>query len=178
MTNLNTRKAQQEYLKCAGIQTLRSTKDSPLNPPIPIPSNNQNCKKMSFKSSGPVVALSSIPGSGNSWVRQLLESTTGIYTGAVYCDPSYVTAGMIGEGMTTNNVLVIKLHYAPTFVKNYLHNDKAIYIVRSPFAAILAENNRNVARVSKKYLALGDSHVMEVDFKYGMLLWLNYVSII
>ena len=176
VTNLNTRRTQQEYLKCAGIFTLRSMKDSLPNPPIPVPSNKQDCKKMSFKTSGPVVALSSIPGSGNSWIRQLLESATGIYTGAVYCDTSYVTAGMIGEGMITNSVLVVKMHFAPTFVRNYLHNEKAIYIVRSPFAAILAENNRNVARVSKEYLALGDSHVMEVDFKYGKLLWLVLYS--
>ena len=176
VTNLNNRRTQQEYLKCAGIFTLRSMKQPLPNPPIPVPSTNQNCKKMSFKTTGPVVALSSIPGSGNSWIRQLLESATGIYTGAVYCDTSYVTAGMIGEGMITNSVLVVKMHFAPTFVKNYLHNEKAIYIVRSPFAAILAENNRNVARVSKEYLALGDSHVMEVDFKYGMLLWLALYS--
>ena len=176
VTNLNTRRAQQEYLKCAGIFTLRSMKDSLPNPPIPVPSNHQDCKKMSFKTSGPVVALSSIPGSGNSWIRQLLESATGIYTGAVYCDTSYVTAGMIGEGMTTNSVLVVKMHFAPTFVRSYLHNEKAIYVVRSPFAAILAENNRNVARVSEEYLALGDSHVMEVDFKYGKLLWLVLYS--
>ena len=50
---------------------------------------------MSFQSSGSVIVLASFPGSGNSWVRQLLESATGIYTGALYCDGAYVRAGMI-----------------------------------------------------------------------------------
>ena len=66
---------------------------------------------MSFKSLGPIlVGLVSYLGSGNSWVRQLLESATGIYTGTVYRDPAYVEAGMIGEGVHMNNVLAIKLH--------------------------------------------------------------------
>ena len=165
--NLTTRKAQEEFLKCAGILTLRQVYAPYPNLPIPMFPSQQYCKKMSFKSSGPVVALSSVPGSGNSWVRQLLESATGIYTGAVYCDPAYVKAGMIGELIDTNHVLAVKLHYVPTFVRQILHNDKAIYIVRSPFGAILSEHNRNIARNSKKYTSLGDSHVLEVDFNYS-----------
>ena len=175
--NLTTRKAQEEFLKCAGILTLRQVYAPYPNIPIPMFPSQQHCKKMSFKNSGPVVALSSVPGSGNSWVRQLLESATGIYTGAVYCDPTYVKAGMIGELIDTNNVIAVKLHYYPTFVRKILHNDKAIYIVRSPFGAILSENNRNIARNSMKYTSLGDSHILEVDFNYSTyILDTSYIS--
>ena len=162
MSNLTSRKAQEEFLTCAGVKIL---KEANPNSSIQIPPSYQHCKKMSFKKSGPTVTLVSYPGSGNSWVRQLLESATGIYTGAVYCDPAYVNAGMIGEGVMTNNVLAIKLHQQPSVASKLVNSDKIIYLVRNPFGAILAENNRLIA-VSSKKLQL--AHTMEADFKYGM----------
>lgn len=174
VNNLTTDGAQKQFLKCTGDFTLKNLYGKHPKSPIEFP-KYQHCKKMSFKSSGPLVTLSSVPGSGNSWVRQLVESATGIHTGAVYCDLSYVKVGMIGEGMYTNNVLLVKIHLWPSYIRKYIKNDKAIYVVRSPFNAILAENNRNIARVSKKYLAQGDSHIMEVDFNYSMYLSLPYL---
>ena len=122
---------------------------------------------MSFKSSGPSVALASYPGSGNSWVRQLLESATGIYTGAIYCDTAYVAIGMIGEYVDTRNVLATKTHSAPStsLLGQY---DKVIYLVRNPFSTILAEHNRALAeRAPKLY---GDAHTAEINYNYGMCL--------
>ena len=168
--NLTTRYSQQQFLQCTGIYALRWLKGAPPEIPVALPSSSQHCKKLSFQSSGPKVALVSYPGSGNSWVRQLVESATGIYTGAMYCDPSYVKAGMIGEGMDSTHVIATKLHFWPSVVKGYLQGGKAIYIIRSPFAAILSENNRNVARNTKDFNKELASHVTEVDFKYGMSL--------
>lgn len=165
--NLTTRYSQEQFLKCTGIYALRWLKDAPPEIPVTVPSSSQHCKRMSFQSSGPKVALVSFPGSGNSWVRQLIESATGIYTGAMYCDPSYVKAGMIGEGMDSNHVIATKLHFWPSVVKGYLQGGKAVYIIRSPFAAILSENNRNIARNTKDFNKELASHVTEVDFKYG-----------
>ena len=170
--NLTTRKSQNKFLKCTGITLLRKLhRKMPecehLSSSLNIPPSSQQCKNMSFQSSGPVVALASYPGSGNSWVRQLLESATGIYTGAVYCDPSYINAGMMGEGIDTENVIAIKAHHGPSFIKKLLNNDKAIYIVRSPFEAILAEHTRSIASSSKKYASLGNSHTVEINYKYG-----------
>ena len=34
----------------------------------------------------PLIALASFPGSGNTWVRYLIERATGIYTGSYYDD--------------------------------------------------------------------------------------------
>ena len=166
--NLTTRHSQEQFLKCAGIATLRWLKTVPQELPVHLPSSRQQCKKMSFQASGPSAALVSYPGSGNSWIRQLLESATGIYTGAMYCDPSYLEAGMVGEGMDSLNVIATKLHFWPSAVRDYLKSRKVIYVVRSPFAAILSENNRNVARNTKDVKKVLESHVMEVNFKYGM----------
>jgi len=151
--NLVSKLSQEQFLNCP-IKKLSQQLNSRRIPP-----SHQNCKKMSFQISGPIVALGSIPGSGNSWVRQLLESATGIYTGSIYCDKSYVKAGMFGEGVTTENVIAIKTHKWPYAIKNL---SKAIYIVRSPFGFILSEHNRYLAKVHK----LGNSHTMEVDSKY------------
>ena len=33
-----------------------------------------------------------------------------IFIGAVYCDGSYSKSGMVGEGITSSSVLVVKTH--------------------------------------------------------------------
>ena len=124
---------------------------------------------MTFQNSGPIVALGSFPGSGNSWVRQLLESATGVYTGSMYCDKSYVEEGMIGEGVTTNSVIVVKTHASPNVAKQVINHDKAIYIVRNPFESILSNYNRHLG---KKYYAgntstAKESHVFVPDPNSG-----------
>lgn len=49
----------------------------------------KQCKERSFLDrTSPIVALVSFPGSGNTWLRHLLEQATGIYTGSIYCDHS------------------------------------------------------------------------------------------
>ena len=165
VNNLMSRISQEQFLACTGLTMLKSQPGSSIS----MPPSHQHCKTMAFKNSGPVVALASFPGSGNSWVRQLLEASTGIYTGAVYCDSSYIKAGMIGEGVRTNNVIAVKAHQDPLLASKLMENNKAIYIIRNPFDAILSEYNRAVAVAnSKKYAALGDSHTLEIDANYGM----------
>ena len=165
--NLTSRVSQQQFLNCSGMAILGGS----LKSSIQVPPSHQYCRKMSFRRSGPVVALGSFPGSGNSWVRQLLESATGIYTGAIYCDGSYIGAGMIGEGVTTENVIAIKTHDWPYAAKTRLNHDRAIYIVRSPFGSILSEHNRFLASFYRKKLRLGDRHtalVHEEYYSFGM----------
>ena len=165
VNNLTSRKAQNQFLTCGGMLTLRRLKGPNPQTPLPVIPSHQHCKNMSFKNSGPLVTLSSFPGSGNSWVRQLLESATGIYTGALWCDEAYVNCGMIGEFVQSNNVIAVKAHhYIPSVIKKKLNNDKSIYIVRSPFGAILAEHTRSTLKSKRN----AESHVIEVDFEYGM----------
>ena len=105
-----------------------------------VPKPFHNCKKMSFRDSGIPTMLVSFPGSGNSWVRQLLESTTGIYTGSDRdCDLDYIKIGMLGEGITSQNVIAVKFHWG--LLPRWPFK-KVIYIIRNPYDAIAAEYQR------------------------------------
>jgi len=141
--------ALKQFEHCAG-RLLSKRSDGYLE----IPSPHQHCKTMSFRKSGQTVLLVSYPGSGNSWVRLLLETTTGIYSGSLPCDSTYVTAGMIGEGVRTGNVIVIKAHGA----KKAVDYDKVIYIIRNPFTALVAD----WSRFESKKLDMNTRHVNEV----------------
>ena len=135
----SSKKLKVEFLKCS-VRLVLQRSNNKHGGVLHIPKHFQTCKNMTFKRDGESVALISTPGSGNSWVRQLLETTTGIYTGSVFCDPSYVhNAGMMGEGIDTNNVLLFKIHEPP---KNWNLPDKILFVVRNPFDAYVAEWNR------------------------------------
>ncbi|XP_047999023.1 WSCD family member AGAP003962 [Leguminivora glycinivorella] len=98
------------------------------------------CKDLHFKPLGPVVALVSHPGSGNTWLRYLLQQVTGIMTGSIYMDYGLRTHGFPAENVTDGTVLVVKTHEAPP-----VHPDKfqaAVLLIRHPKDAILAEYNR------------------------------------
>ena len=79
--------------------------------------------------------LASFPGSGNTWSRLLLEETTGVYTGSVYCDTQLLRSGHYGEGINSSHVIAVKSHtrFKPADVRGI------IYIVRNPFHAILSK---------------------------------------
>lgn len=50
--------------------------------------------RRTLKNSLPPVALASFPGSGNTWVRHLIETASGIYTGSVYKDANLYLLGI------------------------------------------------------------------------------------
>ena len=97
----------------------------------------------------PPVALVSFPGSGNTWVRGILEAATGICTGAIYCDASLRSQGFIGENLQSGSVLVVKTHGSAAMWSGSQSKRKsfgsAIFIVRNPLNALVAEWNRKVA---------------------------------
>lgn len=68
-----------------------------------------SCLFLSPKSR-PLVALASFPGSGNTWVRGLLQKVTRVCTGATYCDISLRVQGFPGEGVSSPSTLVVKTH--------------------------------------------------------------------
>ena len=59
---------------------------------------------------GPRVGIVSFPGSGNTWVRYLLQQMTGILTGSVYEDGDLRRNGFKGEYHRSGRVLVVKTH--------------------------------------------------------------------
>ena len=118
---------------------------------------------MSFLNrTSPIVALVSFPGSGNSWVRHLLEQATGTYTGSIYCDTT-LKAAFLGEYIVSGNVIVVKTHHSEsielpkavqkeTGKKNF---DKAILIVRDLYDALVSEANRRWSDVQSTDKHLG-----------------------
>lgn len=108
------------------------------------------CHDLTFQEGkNPIVALASTPGSGNTWVRYLLEQATGVYTGSIYCDTD-LKAIYPGEKVVSGNVIVVKTHrYAtlqlPSDVQEALgktNYDKVILLIRNPYNCLLSEANR------------------------------------
>ena len=74
---------------------------------VPFPSRRSGhfpaihwCKPLGFRAAIPqrdsVVALASFPGSGNTWLRYLLQQATGIITGSIYKDHALLRNGFPG----------------------------------------------------------------------------------
>ncbi|XP_059622700.1 WSCD family member AGAP003962 [Phlebotomus argentipes] len=111
-----------------------TTKPPPPPPLPPVSSSNEAAPH------GKVVALASFPGSGNTWLRYLLQQATGILTGSVYKDYGLMKSGFPAESVRNSSVLVVKTHeHGPKVWQNF---DRAILLVRDPQKAILAEFNR------------------------------------
>lgn len=71
---------------------------------------NQNSLKKIFENHKLVeqpknlIALASFPGSGNTWLRYLLQQATGIYTGSVYKDFGLLKSGFPAENIFNSSV--------------------------------------------------------------------------
>ena len=96
--------------------------------------------------------LVSLPGSGNTWVRGLLEKATGVCTGSMWCDRTLRSSHFCGEGMRGKSLLLVKnhdpsLHWSGENGGGEQQNQKVpydavIFLHRNPFDAIVAEWNR------------------------------------
>ena len=114
------------------------------------------------------VALVSVEGSGNTWLRGLLEKATGICTGFSFCDYEARARGFVGEGVNSGQVLVVKTHLAPT---QWIGHEKklkwegiygsAVFLIRNPAKSLIAEWNRRVTTKLKNdlNLKLNNSHI-------------------
>nr|XP_002120962.3 WSC domain-containing protein 1-like [Ciona intestinalis] len=118
-----------------------------------IRTNVQNpvCSKKHFlhsQNKTDLTGLISFPGSGNTWIRHLLEQATGLYTGSIYSDEHLYRKGFLGEieKWQLKKCAIIKSHKETLQFSS--HFDKLILVIRNPFDAILSEFNR----------CLSDSH--------------------
>jgi len=99
------------------------------------------CTDLGLKAApGPVTALASFPGSGNTWLRYLLQQVTGVSTGSVYKDVALLKNGFPGESVANGSVIAVKTHEWGKLTRDQF--SKAILLVRDPFDSILAEFNR------------------------------------
>ena len=87
------------------------------------------------------ILLSSYPRSGNSFLRSLLEKSTGIITGSD-CRPnrnlsaSLLRFGFRGEGIIDDSVWVVKSHYPERYGFLSFNVGRVVLLVRNPFDAI------------------------------------------
>lgn len=133
---------------------------------LPDNRNEKRCKERTFLDrKGPIVALISFHGSGNTWVRHLLEQATGVFTGSIYCDGGLKIV-FPGESVCSGNVIAVKTHHTDTtdlpkdiqMAMGKQRYDKAILIVRNPFEALLSEANRrwNFKRSVNNHVGVAD----------------------
>ncbi|XP_070185073.1 WSCD family member GA21586-like [Littorina saxatilis] len=145
--------------------------------PRPAPSHEHEPLKPKSNSSGPspckrnlgfspvplpVTALASVHGSGNTWVRHLLQQLTGIYTGSVYNDKQLIRGGFLGESVRDGTVVAIKTH----LVEKDHPYERAILIIRNPYDAMFAEFNRRGS----------NNHVGVAPFRFYIQHWNSFVK--
>lgn len=109
------------------------------------------CRFMKWGKKRSPVALNSQEGSGNTWLRGLLEKATGICTGFYACDPEMRARGFLGEGIMSAHVLVVKTHVhvpkwigeksSPLFSYESVYGS-GVYLIRNPARGVIAEWNR------------------------------------
>ena len=59
----------------------------------------------------PWIDYKSLPsGSGNTWVRHLIQLATGYQTGSSYIDEELKNNGFPGEGIANGSVVAVKVH--------------------------------------------------------------------
>jgi hypothetical protein len=95
--------------------------------------------KRSSNQNNSATALASFPGSGNTWLRFILQQATGIYTSSVYGESSSLT-NRRHIYMRLYSTLAVKTHrYGNETFEIF---DKAVLLIRDPLKSILAEYNR------------------------------------
>ncbi|CAN0159257.1 unnamed protein product, partial [Phaeothamnion confervicola] len=102
-------------------------------------------------------ALVSYPRSGNTLLRRLLESVTGVVTGSDTrpdrtLSRSLTALGMQGEGVVDARVSVVKTHYPERHGYRRFRADRAIVLVRNPFDAIDSYFNMALTNTHDKSL--------------------------
>ena len=114
------------------------------------------CKFLPYSHRG-AVALASPEGSGNTWLRGLLEKATGICTGFCSCDIEMRLRGFLGENIISGKVLVVKTHLShPQWigearkVKWEGSYGSAVVLIRNPAKSLIAERNRRMTNRMKK----------------------------
>jgi hypothetical protein len=91
------------------------------------------------------ILLASFPGSGNTYLRKVIEDGTRLWTGSFYHDKSLLESGFQGEfqsvfKLTRPKVTMMKLHHPQRIKHNLFPN--GVLLLRSPFDAVVAEFHR------------------------------------
>ncbi|CAK1541396.1 unnamed protein product [Leptosia nina] len=124
-----------------------------------------------------VVALVSYPGSGNTWLRYLLQQATGIMTGSIYMDYGLRVHGFPAENVTNGSVLVVKTHEGPPSDNKF---QAAILLIRNPRDAILFEYlliKADFNRIHKGHIGTAPKSAFKRRTREHKSDWATYVSV-
>lgn len=135
-------------------ETNRTSSDRSTAPPDPdhylvyqTPVLDSRCKERMFlpHKSTSLVALSSFPGAGNTWLRHLIELVSGFYTGSFYFDGTLYNRGFKGEKdfWRSGRSVCVKTHESGQ--KEIQMFSAAVLLVRNPYKSLMAEFNRKCA---------------------------------
>lgn len=94
-----------------GLKSSDDKSDQPSGDKLGIVSSTKSDKNEfnDNRSSQPTIpALASFPGSGNTWLRYMLQQATGILTGSVYKDYGLLKSGFPAESISNSSVLLVK----------------------------------------------------------------------
>ncbi|KAM7398583.1 hypothetical protein PAMA_006471 [Pampus argenteus] len=154
-TSLFSLNQQSDNQQCVGNTAVNHTGTSTPTAPTEhhyyqvyhTPVLDSRCKERMFlpQRSSSLVALSSFPGAGNTWVRHLIELVTGYYTGSFYFDGTLYNRGFKGEKdyWKSGRSICIKTHESGQ--KEIEMFDSAILLIRNPYRSLKAEFNRKCA---------------------------------
>ncbi|KAJ8601144.1 hypothetical protein CTAYLR_008494 [Chrysophaeum taylorii] len=110
---------------------------------------------------GEGVVLASFPGSGNTWMRLLLEYGSGVLSGSIYDDASLMRPLPAEGNRHGPSVVAIKAHVAPRQYFAMTGATKVILLTRHPFNAIFAEFQRRIGELRKSTISNAHVHVLE-----------------
>ncbi|XP_050700470.1 WSC domain-containing protein 1-like [Eriocheir sinensis] len=133
------------------------------------------------------VLLVSLPCSGSTWLRYMLEGATGLFTGSAYNDPLLHSGGFLGEGVpiTPHTTLLHRTHGAT--IMPFSHDIYARYqsvdpdlptvlLIRDPARAIISFwKLNNLVGMNKHVEEIPESRFEGEDFRdfvaEATLLW-------
>ena len=72
---------------------------------------------------GPITGLLSYPGSGNTWLRYLIQKSVGYVTGSVYFSEMLYKNGFPGEKLDNGSAIVVKSH-----LNSFKYDDTRLYV--------------------------------------------------
>ncbi|WAR00788.1 WSCD-like protein [Mya arenaria] len=121
----------------------------------------------------PVTALVSFPGSGNTWVRHLLQQLTGIGTGSVYCDPMLHASGFPFEcARQFERTIAVKTHD----LEHKVQFERAVLVIRNPYDTLLSYFNLRLSGHTGIPKQMHLIAVAEMAFKYSLDQYVSMVN--
>ena len=141
----------------------------------------------------PARALVSYPGSGNTWIRYLVEAATGVFTGSIFNDKSILRAGHYGEARDYRDGTTIlqKTHHRALYVSQYKNyglawrrhhvqqfSGRGVLVIRNPYKAILSYWNFKNTKSHTKTVDVSSLHSEQfLDFvRVGAERWLEVIK--